>query len=161
MKCSSSIIPWKKHNLSVYNKSKAHFASLLSVSVFWKSSAVRRMGTLWRGGVGVVRGSGGMLPKMLFEYSVCLIHSRKTNLWSCKSINRGFLKTIFHFWISGAPSWNVTCYGCSARPLSLSNIVLDITVFKEHFVRNLLKQWRFPLTEIVLYLHLMGQLIGN
>ena len=36
-------------------------------------------------------------PKMLFEHNLYLMHSRKTNLWSCKSTNRGFLKAIFHF----------------------------------------------------------------
>ena len=81
MKCASSIIPGKKHNLSVYNMSKSYFVSLLSVSVFLKSSGVRRMGTLGRVGVGVHRGSGGMMPKMLFEYSVCLIQQKNESLF--------------------------------------------------------------------------------
>ena len=47
---------------------------------------------------------------MLFEHSLCLMHSRKTNLWSCKSTNRGFLTAIFHFWIYGRASWHCNHY---------------------------------------------------
>ena len=31
------------------------------------------------------------------EHRLGVLHSRKTNLWSCKSTNRGFLKAIFNF----------------------------------------------------------------
>ena len=65
---------------------------------------------------------------MLFEHILGVLHSRKTNLWSCKSTNRGFLKAIFHFWISRAAilksMWRVMT--AVPAPLSLPYIVLDI-----------------------------------
>ena len=62
---------------------------------------------------------------MLFEHRLGVLHSRKTNLWSCKSTNRGFLKAIFQFWISlrrHLEMWRVMAV--VPGPLALSYIVL-------------------------------------
>ena len=56
---------------------------------------------------------------------MCCI-AEKTNLWSCKSTNRGFLKAIFQFRISRRrhlEMWRV--WNAVPGPLSLSYIVLD------------------------------------